>query len=100
MGAKMNVWDRCSELLLEILQIEILRIRSFAYAGNSLIAASIADHIHNIPEILRSGRLDLVRSYLDADVPSYVLSQGNVSMLSELWGELRHLLKCTDTETL
>jgi hypothetical protein len=96
----MNIWNRCSELLLEILRIELLRIRSFAFDGNSLQAASIADHVHNIPNILRSGQLDLVRSYLDVDVASYVLTQGNVSPLSELWDELGHLTKRIETKTV
>ena len=42
-----------AELVLEILKIGVLRIRAAAWSGDSARCAIEADHIHNLPDLLR-----------------------------------------------
>jgi hypothetical protein len=43
---------------MQILRIGLLRIRAFGEEGLADRCAIEADHLHNLPEIVHSGRLD------------------------------------------
>ncbi|TAK20549.1 MAG: hypothetical protein EPO40_31300 [Myxococcaceae bacterium] len=79
------------DIYLDILYRGLLNARSAGYAGDAAQAATEADHLHNLPELLR--RLDdeplhafywegMRTSYLGESKPEYAVR------FTELWEEL------------
>jgi hypothetical protein len=83
-----------AEVLLQILMIGILRIRALGWAGFARRCAVEADHIHNLPELLRDYSDDRLRYYWEAERPAFISQSAgvNVTAFEPLWAELgRHL---------
>jgi hypothetical protein len=87
-GPTTRIW----QVLLEILNVGLLRVRSAAFAGRSDECALEADHLHNIPAVLQSKRLDLLRYYLTTERPSFEMRASHVEQFLPLWAELGQLL--------
>lgn len=60
------------EALAQILEIACLSIRVAARKGDAKYCAIEADHIHNLPELLRKFDAAKLKYYLTVTRPSYV----------------------------
>ena len=60
------------EALAQILEIAYLSIRVAARKGDAKYCAIEADHIHNLPELLRKFDAAKLKYYLTVTRPSYV----------------------------
>jgi len=82
----------CRSILLEILKIEILKIRSIAHSGNAVLISAISDHIHNLPDLIKNDSEATLRYYMDVEVPCYASRVGPTPSLSSLWDSLRSIV--------
>lgn len=58
--------------LCNILYAGLLRIREYAAIGNSSACRIEADHLHNIPSIIREGNVDLLYYYYTVERVEYL----------------------------
>ena len=83
------------EILLEILRVGVLNARFAGWKGDAAKAAHEADHVHNLPIIIRNGDKRDLHYYWDAERPAYQKSADPtfLQMFEPLWGELRQHLE-------
>ena len=62
--------------VLRILSVAILYIRGTGWNNLSKCCAIEADHIHNLPSLLRSYSRECLEHYLDVERPSYIREVG------------------------
>jgi len=77
-------------VLLEIMKTGLNRIRTLGWAREPDRCAVEADHIHNLPDLLRNFSPDLLRFYWDTERTAFI-SQSSASDLASfepLWGRL------------
>jgi hypothetical protein len=85
------VKEECPEELLnalaEVLTAAILRIRSEAYKNDAARCAVEADHVHNLPALLRNPQIALVRYYWNTERVSFVQNSAgiDVRMFQPMW---------------
>jgi hypothetical protein len=60
-----------AEVITEILQMGLVRIRAMGWEGNSAGAAHEADHLHNLPPLLSNYSPESMRYYWEAEKPAY-----------------------------
>jgi len=63
--------DEVLEAITEILYIAILRIRNVGKRDTKFCSKE-ADHIHNLPHLIRNYRKELLQFYLDVERPIYI----------------------------
>jgi hypothetical protein len=76
--------------VLEVLRIGLLRIRAHANAGDAEACSIEADHLHNLPGILRAERCDeLVDYYYKIERPAVLARvKSNADHFQVPWTEL------------
>ncbi len=79
-----------SELLLDILRTGILRIRSAAWSGDASRCAVEADHIHNLPDLIRNFSPDRLKYYWEVERTCFVdqSSPADLASFEALWTNL------------
>ena len=84
------IGEQKSKALLNILQYGLLKIRKYAWEGNSEACAIEADHIHDIPAVLLSNHMDMLEHYLRIHVARYRSQVGADGILTfeRFWNEL------------
>jgi len=93
--SQMNAPPVIQASLLTVLKLGLLNIRSQAERGNPQQCSIEANHLHNIPGLLAHFSIDLLKFYLDVEVPQYVREM-NGQVLEELrvaWDELADWLR-------
>jgi hypothetical protein len=78
---------RIAELITKILERGILRIRVLGWDGQADACAVEADHLHNLPDLLRDFRREKLDYYLRIERGNYS-SQVPESPLVPIWNEL------------
>jgi len=80
-----------AEIILDILKIGVLRIRGAAWAGDSARCAIEADHIHNLPDLLRDYSAQLLQFYWEISRTSVTsqLPAEELAAFQSLWNKLR-----------
>src|SRR5437868_764587 len=68
-----------AEILLNILQTGILRIRAAAWAGNTGQVETEADHVHNLPAILEDYSADALKFYWEIERPCFLSKAPDVA---------------------
>lgn len=83
--------DEISEPLLEILKFGLLNIRYYGGKGDSERCSIEANHLHNIPGMLRLYSPEMLDYYLDGEQPEFVKNSGNVNLgpFESSWERLR-----------
>jgi hypothetical protein len=76
----MNCPPEVAEILLEILQNGLLRIRALGWGNNAARCAVEADHLHNLPGLLMHFSADGLRYYWEVERPAFV-AQGDTTGL-------------------
>jgi hypothetical protein len=78
-------------ILLDVLSHGLLRARSAALSGDPAQAAIEADHLHNIPALLRHYSPELLRYYWEVERPGYAarISPAARADWEPLWSALR-----------
>lgn len=83
-----------AEVILEILFRGLLRIRNLGWQGDSAGCASEADHLHNLPNLLRDYSPELLSFYWEVERPLYCdRGDGHPETFANAWERLHHLLK-------
>jgi hypothetical protein len=86
----MNCPPEIAEIILELLQTALLRIRAQGWAGNSARCAVEADHVHNLPDLLSNFSAEKLHFYWDVECPALVREIGADESrgYQELWDRL------------
>jgi hypothetical protein len=83
------------ECLLEIIGLGILNIRTAATAGDPSRCFVEADHIHNLPHLVKSYSDELLRFYLNVERRSFVsqVSTDAARPFEPIWARLEAISK-------
>jgi hypothetical protein len=90
----MNCPSEVSEIIIEIVQTGILMIRDAGWSGDAGRCALEADHIHNLPTLLKNYSPELLKSYWDVEKPSYLMRLPASEMSGTLFEMLWQRLSC------
>jgi hypothetical protein len=90
--------DDIKGVLLDILRTGLLRIRAIGNSGDAEACSLEADHLHNLPELIRSFRWELLQFYFTVERPAFVSSgPKGAEQFAPLWDRLDKLI---ETRTL
>jgi len=78
-------------IILDILGDGLISIRSAGGSGDSAECASMADHLHNLPQLLRDYSPELLEFYWDVERPSFAAqcSRELLEAWEDRWDRLR-----------
>jgi hypothetical protein len=90
----MDRTDEIRGVLLDILTEGLLRIRRLGNSGNADACSLEADHLHNLPELIRSvHRRELLCFYYNVERPAFErASTFSVERFKALWARLGPLI--------
>jgi hypothetical protein len=80
-------------LLLNLLRTGLLRIRAFAWEDQADRCAIEADHIHNLPDLVRSPRLELLVYYFDHERHAFMTRVPDSDAFEPDWLRLGEIIK-------
>jgi hypothetical protein len=85
------------EAVTEILYIAILRIRNVGNRDTKFCSKE-ADHIHNLPHLIKNYKKELLKYYLDIERPSYINHSLAIDIISfePSWKKLEAILNQPD----
>ena len=80
--------------LIKILYMGLLRIREKSSINDCLACHTEADHLHNIPSIVQTQSLDLLRYYFNIERQIYIraLDGDSSDLFSDSWAEINAYL--------
>src|SRR5690348_11126102 len=80
-----------AEILLDILKLGILRARAAGWSNDARRCALEADHIHNLPALLRNFSSDQLAYYWDTERPAFIHQSppADLASFEPLWDKLR-----------
>jgi len=80
-----------ARILLDIIEVGMLRIRQAGWAGDARRCAVEADHLHNLPELLQAPSPSLLSFYWEVEKPGFECASddADLAMFRPLWDELR-----------
>jgi hypothetical protein len=83
-----------ARVVLQILQVAILRIRAGGWAGDGSRGAAEADHVHNLPSLLLDYSDELLRFYWQVERPAFIerCRPADLAGYEPLWTELAELV--------
>ena len=86
----MNCPPEIAGIILDMITTAALRIRVLGWAGNAQRCAIEADHIHNLPALLRGYSPDLLRFYWEVERTSFIdlSSAAEIEGFQPLWDRL------------
>ncbi|HYV38875.1 MAG TPA: hypothetical protein VE988_24540 [Gemmataceae bacterium] len=81
-------------VLVQILNIGLLRIRAAGWENQAEACAREADHLHNLPSLLTDFSEDRLLYYWEAERTSFIEQSANarIGQFADLWSELEKLL--------
>lgn len=91
----MNCPPDIAAVALAILQMGTIRIRCFASAKESRKCFIEADHIHNLPDLVRDYQPARLRYYWDIERPSFMaqVPESERRDLEPLWNKMAELIE-------
>jgi hypothetical protein len=87
----MNCPSQIADILVQLIELGILRIRAAAWAGKTDQVAIEADHIHNLPAILKNYSSDALKFYWDIERRDFISRMPDHGGFQELWKRLESL---------
>ena len=85
--------EEIRDLLLKILRIGILDIRAAGWSNRAGQCAIQADHIHNLPDLVRDPQLEQMVYYFEIARPSYIKHIGDSSSFEAEWRRLGEIIE-------
>ena len=81
-----------AEVVLEIIQRGLVRVRLLGWSGQSLLCAEEADHLHNLPSLVADYSDEKLSYYWNIERRRYVdrVPPEQSAWLADLWDRLRH----------
>jgi hypothetical protein len=91
----MNCPPEIADCVLEIIQTGALNIRTAASRNDAHRCFVEADHIHNLPQVLKSYAPELLTFYLTVERPSFIqqVPEANTRTFESAWKRLDLLAK-------
>ncbi len=91
----MNCPPELAEVVLDLLQTGLLRIRGSGWRNDADRCAVEADHLHNLPALLGNYSPDLLRYYWETERPSYLHQIGldSAAAFADHWKRLEFLMQ-------
>ena len=90
-----------AEIVLEILKISVLRIRGAAWSRDPDRCAIEADHIHNLPDLLKDYSAQLLQFYWEVSRTSFISQlPAEDTAFQSLWNRLRRHVAQTSNPAL
>ncbi|MGB9122236.1 MAG: hypothetical protein WCE73_16565 [Candidatus Angelobacter sp.] len=93
----MNDADEIKEVLLNILQIGLLRIRSFGWDGAAKECSIEADHLHNLPTLIQLPSIARLLYYYNIERTGFLKRASNADMFKSHWERLAKLIDAMRT---
>ena len=86
----MNCPPEIDEIICRILQHGILQFRCGAWEGDTDVAAKIADHLHNLPQLLTDFSPEKLKYYWETERPCFLeaVDDSLTSPYADLWDRL------------
>lgn len=83
-----------ARVILQILQVAVLRIRASGWRGDGSRCAADADHVHNLPALLIDYSDELLRLYWQVERPLFMkrCPPADLEGYEPLWAELAELV--------
>lgn len=90
----MNCPPNIASILSEILQTGLLQIRVAGWQGDSNLAAEIADHLHNLPNLLLDFSQPRLTYYWEAERAAFQagVDESIAKPYTDLWERLEPLV--------
>jgi hypothetical protein len=85
--------EKIRSLLLNLLRTGVLRIRAFAHEDLADRCAIEADHIHNLPDLIRNPRLELLTYYFDCERRAFIKRAPNSDAFEPDWLRLGEIIE-------
>jgi hypothetical protein len=87
-----------AEIIVELIETALLRIRARGWAGNSARCAVEADHVHNLPRLLSDFSPERLRYYWEMERPAFSREVGEEDGgFHDLWERLSVYVAATAT---
>ena len=85
--------NNIADVILRILQTGVVEARSAGWSKDADLGAAQADHIHNLPDLLRRYSPRKLKYYWERERPLFISQMGGQPlMFEELWAELESLV--------
>lgn len=84
--------EEVRQVLLDIVQLGILRIRGSGWDGDAERCSVEADHIHNLPDLISRPSLELLAYYMEIERPSFIHFTEDHSAFEPHWSRLQKLV--------
>jgi hypothetical protein len=96
-GVKVLAMDieELRSVILSILRTGLLNIRVLGWSGRADLCAMEADHLHNLPDLIRDPKLKFVEYYFNISRMSYIKEAGESSAFrafADDWARLKEIL--------
>ena len=85
--------ERIAEVIARILHTAVLRIRALGWSGDAAACSVEADHIHNLPDLLREFRPELLEYYLNVERTQFVAEARDTASFTAYWNDLESELQ-------
>src|SRR5262245_18964015 len=91
----MNCPPDLADAILAIIQVGVLRARAAGWEGDARRAAAEADHVHNLPDLLREYSDERLRYYWQVERPAFLnrARGADTGVLDQAWNVLRARLE-------
>ena len=93
----MNDADEIKAVLLNILQIGLLRIRAFGGDGAAKQCGIEADHLHNLPTLVQLPSIERLLYYYNVERTEFLSHTSNADMFKSHWERLAKLIDAMRT---
>lgn len=93
----MNGADEIKAVLLNILQVGLLRIRSLGWDGAAKQCGIEADHLHNLPALIQLPSIERLLYYYDVERTGFLRRTLNADMFRSDWERLARLIDAMRT---
>lgn len=90
-----------ADVVLRVLQIGLLEARAAGWSGDAERGTAQADHLHNLPDLLRRYSPRKLRYYWNAERPAFISRMGGQPLaFEEIWAELEPLVTALSEATV
>ncbi len=90
-----------ADVILRVLQIGLLEARAAGWSGDAQQGTAQADHLHNLPDLLRRYSPRKLKYYWDRERPLFISRRGGQPIaFEEIWAELEPLVTALPESTV